>query len=214
MGATVKASQQAPVQQQFSEEDFIKTFQVFRPTPELLAKVGLPATPEGAAVFQNEIVTPIVRQAVTMAAFQMEKLKQDMTAHIKEQLALYEPARQMAVERTEAALKSEFLTANPDLKGFEPLLTEIHDRLKSQGTRFKSKEEAFKTVADHARSIIKGVPGLQNGAVAAENGQSTNTTNGASRMSGLSGSGQGGVGATARGAVGTKRKTQAETLFG
>lgn len=212
VGATVKANQPAAATPQFTEADFIDTFKVFQPTPELLAEIGLPATPAGAQIFRDKFVTPIVRQAVTMAAFQMQKLQQDLEAKFEKRFATYEPARQLAASQQEATLRDEFLTKHEDLKGYEPLLQEIYARLQSQGTRFKDKDEAFKTIAEQARGLIKSIPGLQNPQGQVTQPQPNNTTNGASRMSGLSGSGQGGV----RGASGgsTKKKNTSEQLWG
>ena len=214
VGQSVPAAlqQQAAQQpQQFTEQDFIRTFNVFQPTPELLAKVGLPATPEGAAVFRDEVVTPIVRQAVTMAAYQMEKLKGDLVEHIKQQLQPYEPARQLAVERETEKLKVEFFTTNSDLKDYEPLVMEVYARLSAQGTKWKTKDEAFKTIAEQTRSILKSTPGLQ-AMAGGGNGQPTTTQGGSgSRMSPLSGGGQGGA---ARAGGSSKAKSTAEELFG
>ena len=83
VGTSVPAAiqqHQAAQPKTMTTEDFEKSFNVFKPTPEMLAKVGLPATPEGAEVFRNEVVMPIVRQAVTMSAYQMEKLKADLVS--------------------------------------------------------------------------------------------------------------------------------------
>jgi hypothetical protein len=211
-GVTPPPAQQP--QQQFTQEDFVRTFQVFQPTPEVLASVGLPNTPEAAVAFGN-ISNAIVRQAVTMAAYQMEKLKADLEAKYEAKFADYEPARAMAQERQAEKMREEFLALNPDLQGYEPLLLEIRDRLAGQGIRFKTKDEAFKAVAEHARKLISTIPGLSaNGGNAQQpQTQSTPTTTGASRMSGLSGSGQGGVGGSRSNGAGGKKST-AEQLFG
>lgn len=216
VGATIaNQPKPAPVVQPFTEEDFIRTFQVFQPTPELLAEIGLPNTPQTVAAFQAKIVTPIVRQAVTMAAYQLEKVKQELTEHVKTQLQQYEPARQMAVERYEEAAKGRFFEKYQDLKGYEPILMEIKDRLVSQGTRFKDEDEAFKAIADHAKTIIGKIGGLGNGngGQTATNGQQTTTVSRTGGMSTLSGGGQGGSGA-ARTTGGGKKKNTSEALWG
>lgn len=218
---TVAAVPQAQPQQQqpqFTEQDFIKTFNVFQPTAEILASIGLPSTPETVQGF-NSIATAIVKQSVTMAAYQMQKLQQDLEAKYEKRLAQFEPARQMAEEKVNEQLKEEFLGKNPDLKGFEPLVLEIRDRLMSQGVQFKTKEEAFQTLATHARKILQQIPGLQAGGAgegqqAVQQPQSTTTTSGASRMSALSGAGQGGAGQNRPSAAQKPKKNTAETLFG
>lgn len=211
--ATIRQQQVQQQQPQFTEQDFIKQFQVFQPTPELLASIGLPNTPETVEAFRG-VSTAIVRQAVTMASFQMEQMKTQLMKQLQQD---YGPAREFVNQQTEEKLKTEFLAENQDLVGFEPLLLEIRDRLISQGTKFTTKAEAFKTVAEHARQIIKQMPGLAaaGGQQQQQQKQSTPASSGSgSRMSALSGAGQGGVGGAAPSTSGGKKKGTAETLFG
>lgn len=214
VGTSVPAAiqqHQAAQPKAMTTEDFEKSFNVFKPTPEMLAKVGLPATPEGAEIFRNEVVMPIVRQAVTMSAYQMEKLKADLTSEFKKELSSYEPARQLAEERAMEKVKEQFFKAHPDLREFEPLVIVARDRLKGQGTTFKTVDEAIKAVADETRSLLATIPNVQRNGEA--NSQTTQS-NGAHKthsMSALSGAGQGGAGGS-RGA--TKPKSVAEELWG
>lgn len=190
--------QQPPTQQQqqprqYTQEEFDRVFNVFRPT-ERHMKLFVPnwdtLTPEqkqeSGAVF-GEIVNALMKQATTMSHYQLQQFQEDQFA----------PVQQFIRQAHEANLKQEFYTQHEDLKPYESLVDAIVAKMKTNGFN-GSKDDAFKIVSEEARKIIKGLPG-QNGT----NGQQQQGANGqqqkpkttqSSRMSTVSAGGQGGVG--------------------
>lgn len=203
--SSVKAVQPQQ-QQQYTQEDFDRAFNVVKVTPEVLAKFGLPATPEAAVAF-GELTQAIVRQAVTMASYQVENTKRQLLEQFSQE---YGPARQFAIEQQEQRLKEEFFTSHPDLKGYDPLLVQVKDQLLREGQDFKGDKQAvFKAVADRTRAIIKSLPGLngQNQQQQPQNGSPRPT----GKMSTVSAGGQGGAGAGGGSASGANT---AKSVFG
>lgn len=180
--------QQAPPQT-VSEEDFNKMFNVVRLDPARAAQILGIGDPTGMNPEQvthlNQFAHDVVRQAVTMAAFQM----QQMQRQIEEQ---FRPALTRAQVEAEREAKSEFFEKNPALKDYEPLLVEIKERLVAQG--FKgTKEQWFSTLAGEANKVLAKVPGLK----VSNPGQQQQPKT--SRMSTVSTGGQGGSGVPSKG---------------
>jgi hypothetical protein len=130
-----------------------------------------------------------------------------------------QPALQMAEERNMEKLKTEFFEKHEDLKGYEPLLVLIRDQFVAKGIQFKTKEEAFKAVADAAREHIQKIPGLQGGAGSGtSNGAGSSKLDGKagnSRMPNLSeGKGQSGAGDQGGASHKSGSKSTAERIFG
>lgn len=178
-----------PQQQNISEEDFNKMFNVHRADEKFLRDLlGLdPETqvaPERLAAF-NQYGQALVRQAVTMAAFQIDAIKQELTKQMS-------PAVTFAQQQEHERLKTEFFKTNEDLKPYEPLVTEVYQRLAASGWK-GSKEEAFKTIADNARTILKQLPGDLLSQQSSPESQ-TKAPKPAHKMSTVSSGGQGGAG--------------------
>ncbi len=207
-GVAQQVQQGAQPQQQYTQDDFNRIFNVVQVTPETLAKFGLPATPEAAKAF-SELKDAIVRQAVTMSHYLVQQAQEGMTKQFGQE---YGVAKQFASEYYENKLKDEFFETHPDLKGYDPLLIQVKDQLLREGQDFKGdKQAAFKAVAERTRAVIKSLPGL-NGQQSQQTttGNQSKPTSGKTRMSTVTTGGQGGAGATSSGSG----ANTAKTLFG
>jgi len=172
-GVVPKPTQQ---EQPLDREALKKQLNVFEPDENLLAGV-LKGGQEGLAALV-QIVDGISRQSVTIATLQAQRMVEELTGRLT-------PVERHFQEQQMNALKAEFLEKNKDLVGYEVICNAVKDQLVASG--FKgTKEQVFKAVADGARKVIKGLPGVQAG-----NG---------------GGSGQGGNGATPNGQQQQQRK--------
>lgn len=205
--------QQAP-QRQFTQEDFNRAMNVVQITPDRLAQFGLPSTPEAAQAFQS-LVGDIVKQAVTMNAYQLENRMQQ----VHQQLT---PVQQMVREQKEQQLKGEFLQKYPDMKGYEPLLETVQTQLQNEGYKptatnpNEAKKEVFDAVYGRAKQLLQQLPGLQQqqGQQQQQQGgqqppQQQQQRQAANKMSTVSAGGQGGSGGQGGG-----KKTTAQQIFG
>lgn len=130
---------------------FEKAFNVHKFDPKAFAQLGYSEEQlEQVAPFFEALRDGLVRQAVTMSNYQIGLLREEL-------LKQFQPALDVAQRQLEERLKSEFLEAHKDLRGYEPLLEEIKNRLVSEKRQFKSKEELFTTISTEARSIIDKV---------------------------------------------------------
>lgn len=173
----------APAQpeRQYTREDYDRVFHVPKWTKQhvqlLRQAIAEEGGEEAALQLFNELSTASVKNAVTMGSYhlmdQVEKLR-----------AEFAPLRAAMEEIQYAKIRDEFYSVNADLKGFEPLVDSLGERLRAQG--FKgTKEEAFERVASEARKVLEKLD-------PSKVQQQKQTTT--SRMSALSGGGQGGVG--------------------
>lgn len=173
--------QNQPVAPQMTQEEIDRALRVFRPTAkqvEALREGG-----ENALGALNEIVAGVYQQATTMSAYQMQ-LQMEKIQGILNPVHTYVQQQQMA------ALKNEFFTEHPDLKGLDPLLASIKDQIVQEGKTFSDKKLAFAEVATRARALMKSLPGMTP-AGAAASVAATGTP--PSNMSTQIGGGQGGA---------------------
>ena len=154
LAAAVRAgsAQQAPAQQ-MSQEDFDRLFHVMRPDQQMLNAIR--SGDEAAALAAlTQFSHGTAKQAIALASYQFQL----ELAKIREAVA---PALGFVQEQQMQRLESEFYEQHSDLKGYEPVLKAIRDGFVAKGAQFKSKEEAFKAVAEEARKILKGLPNAQ-----------------------------------------------------
>lgn len=199
--------QQQQPPKQYTQEDFDKLFNVWKPTPDLIKAIR-EGDEQAALVALANMGSGVQKQAVTIASL----LVQDVRDQLIEQ---FTPYMNYVKQDHETKLWTEFISMeeNKDLKGFEPLLKVVVAHMKDE---FKgktlSKEEGFKALADRARAMIKSLPGAQSQAQGAA-GQQTQTTQQGKKMPPLSSGGQAGSGG-ANAASGTSKKSPAHAVFG
>jgi hypothetical protein len=174
LGQTPSGKEDKP----YTMEDFNRVMNVYNPPAGVVEDIL--AGGDRAVAALGQIVNGVNKQSVTMASYMIQQLREDLETK-------FATARQFAQKQYEEDLRKEFLTKYTDLKGFEPLLTEIVGQMKASGFQAETKEEAFKAIAERAKVIIKSLPGLQTGA-------RNNPTAQPGKMPALSGGGQGGVG--------------------
>jgi hypothetical protein len=183
--------QQQP-QQQLTEEEFRRMTNYANITEQEFLGLFVEDRKQAAQNFQN-LIQKAVTQAVTMASLAHNAALEQVNQR-------FSPALQYVQSAQEKQLQAEFMEANTDLKGYEPLLMAIADQLKKEpGFKTMGKEQAFKTVAERARLVISKMPGAQqqqgggtqgNG----QNGQRQQQTRQPGRMNTLSSGGQAGAG--------------------
>ena len=189
--ANIGQTPAAPVQEdRISPEEFDRTFNVTRADEKLFRDVfGIeaesPVAPERVAAFNN-YCQGLVKQAVTMAAFQINAVEGKLTQHVS-------PAVEYARAQQHEKLKTEFFESNKDLKSYEPLVAEVYQKLSATGYK-GSKEQVFKTIAEQTRTILKSLPGDLLGAGNGSSGNVNQPPKSAHKMSTVSAGGQSGAG--------------------
>jgi len=192
--ASVTAANQANAQPQkeLSPEEVAKAFNVYEipaPMVQRLAGEDPEVQKEVLGHFQ-QMRDGLVRQALTISAYQQQLLKDQMM----QQLA---PALQMAQGVYQQEQRKRFFEEYPDLAGVEPLLEEIRDNMIAKGVKFDSEKHAFTEVAKRARAVLAKLPRTEGGN--GGQGAQGQTQQSANRMSTVSSGGQGGVGASNKG---------------
>lgn len=200
---TLKPLVQPQQQQQWTQEDFDRTFNVVRVTPELAAALGLAET---SVPKLQEFAHAIARQATTMAEWRIGEVTRQMQQQFNQQLT---PLQQYYKQQQDVEYERQFMTKHPEFKGMEPVLRNIYAKLQAEGRTFKTVEEAFNEVAGQAKTILDALKK----AGAAPQQQNTTTSTGVPaqqgrKMSTLTGGGQG-----ASGKSGTQQTT-ARAIFG
>jgi len=194
----VVPGQVAPAQQQrqFTQEDFDRTFKVFKPTAKMLAslKKAIADGDEGEGLAAlNELAHGVYQQSATMAAYLVQKMQNDFEPRLAPLQAMYQ-------KHQEDQLWSRFQEKNPDLKGQRQMVEVVTRKLFESGFQ-GNEEEAFQLVADQTRIMFQQMFGdswkdmigktqTQQQQTQAQSAQRTS----ASRMSTLSGGGQVGAG--------------------
>jgi hypothetical protein len=200
----------APIQQQqqrqYTQEEFDRVMNVYRPSAAQLRALRNAENEEEALAALNDMLQGASRQAITMAQYGMQAQRQEIEQMIN-------PLRSFYAEAQKERLKTEFYQQHGDLKPYEPFVTALIDSMQARGMKFPTKEAAFKAASEEARKQLKAVPGLNFGkrinppAGAGAAGAGQNNSQRQSRMSTLSGGGQGGVGgASGKGGTGGKVK--------
>lgn len=157
--------QAAPQTQQqpapMSPEEFRKHYQipvVDDAVYEAILGVA-PDKPERAAALDN-LMQGFLRAGVLMGQdllkAQLGQFESRFTNQISPLLAAHQQAQ-------EAAIINEFQAANPDLKDYMAVVTEVRDAMIARGTKFSSKEEMFKQVGEATRQVLNRVRGTPAG---------------------------------------------------
>lgn len=182
---TVRASQPVvkQVAPQPTQEEIDKHLGVVKVTPEMCVEMGLPAE---AAPFLDKLQKSIVTNAVRMANVIIEQKAAELNRKV-------DPHISFAQRQQHIMLEHQFREANPDLKGYEPIVNDIAAKLKQSGFR-GNQEQAFQKIAEETRKYLKGMgidPATKN--VGGTVGTETSTTS-KPNMSTVSAGSQGGAG--------------------
>lgn len=208
----VTAAQPQPQLTQEQVNKLLNVYRVDRPHAQRLLKaLRLQVDDESAldevAQLLEEITEGKSRQAVTMAAVQLEALRRGELNNIQNQL---KPVLTFAQQQQEAQLRKEFMEKYPDMAGWEPMLEMVYQQLLTEKATFADKQSAFKAVYDRAKATLAKLPNAQGNN---NNGQTVQRQpNGQfAKMSTVSTGGQMGAGAKT---ATTGREKLARTLFG
>lgn len=191
--------QNAPVKEQarMSPEEFEKQFNVFKATKEFVAKLRS-ENPDDALAALHELRDGINRQNVSMNQVLIQAAIEKALAPVMEQL---QPVQSYITEQREAQLKVQFFKENPELAPHESIVTLVRQSLEAKGlpAEVNTVPKALKYLADESKKVIATLQQSTN-----TNGTTNANTNGRSagavkstKMSQLSGGGQGGASSTA-----------------
>lgn len=160
-----------------------------------------PDKPERVAALDG-ILQGYMRAGVLMGQdllkAQLGQFESRFTGQISPLLAAHQQAQ-------EAAIVNEFQTANPDLKDYMSVVTEVRDAMIARGTKFSSKEEMFKKVGEATRQVLTRVRGT--GAPASQQPSSVPNSSKPRTMTPASTGGRGG-------SASSTPKSTAEAIFG
>lgn len=195
-----RPQEQAPAPKQYTQEDIDKFTNAFKASPELIGE--LLEGGEKSLTAMSQIVEGVVKQATTISWLQAQMLQKQMGEQMNPAMEYY---RGEQVKQ----LRNEFFDAHADLKGQDKLLSAVKVGIDQERIlEGKTKEEAFKIIADRAREVLSA-----NGANGANgNGAQQKPAAQQPRMATLSRGSQHGAAASG-GAGGASPKT-AEVIFG
>lgn len=171
------APQQAQPQRQWTQEEFNRAFNVFNADEDLVTQV-LAGGPKAVEAL-NRVVTGVVRQATTMAAYQMQQMRDELEGRIT-------PLQAAHQAQNEERLLGRFLDTHNDLKGFEVLIKHVAQGLQANGRRFDTEKAAFDHVANEVRTLVKQFAGSGQGQQGQQTQQQTQQTGASSTMATLS----------------------------
>jgi len=195
-----RPQEQAQAPKQYTQEDIDRFTNAFKASPELIGE--LLEGGEKSLTAMSQIVEGVVKQATTISWLQAQMLQKQMGEQMNPAMEYY---RGEQVKQ----LRNEFFDSHADLKGQDKLLSAVKVGIDQERIlEGKTKEEAFKIIADRAREVLSA-----NGANGANgNGAQQRPAAQQPKMATLSRGSQHGAAASA-GAGGASLKT-AETIFG
>lgn len=197
---------QAPPQPQMTQAEFNQKMNIVEVTPEMCQEIGLP--PESAPKM-NALVQAIAKQAMTVAAYH----QQLRFEQLQQQFA---PVQSYMQQQQEQALRSQFMEANPQFKGYEPLLENVYAKMIADGFRANTPQELFAEVTRRGDDLLKKLNLAPSGSPTASSAVPSRgqATPGKSRMSPLPSGGQGGTGRGAGQTDGSSQKLAAWLFSG
>lgn len=176
------APQQVP---QLTQDDIDKQLGVVKITPEMCVELGLPAE---AAPFLDKLQKGIVTNAVRMSDVIIQQKLADMQRGLAPHISFAQHQQQLVLEQ-------QFREAHPDLKGYEPVVKDISDKLAKSGFR-GTQAQAFAKVAEETKKYLMGMGIDPSKQVENSNGVASAATTTSSKpiMSTVSKGSQGGAG--------------------
>jgi hypothetical protein len=200
LAGSLRQQQSSEQSQQMTPEQLQEYLAVYNPTVEDATALGLTAE---ALPHLQRLLDAKVKQATRAAAIQFEYLKRSM----EERLA---PLQTLIQQQQQETLIKQFYTDNPDLVGKEQLVEAVYAKL--GGRSWKSKEEAFKTVAENTRQLLTVLTGQANGGGNPPNG-TQQMKSGVPKMSTVMTGGAGGGKQQQAGATLTPQQKLAREFF-
>lgn len=138
---------------QMTDDEFAKKFNIHKTTPEEYeAILGIkPDSPARVAAL-DAALQAVSRQSVTISRALMEQMREELGLQVQ-------PAREFMLQQQAREHHQMFVTNNPDLKDYTPLLQELVVSTKAKIDRgelpnFKSPQEAAQFVATQARKLL------------------------------------------------------------
>jgi hypothetical protein len=144
----------APPPKQMTQEELAAHFAVWNPDDSFVNGLNAISDPEADVATRRKIVTDM-RDGIMQQAFRAAQLVvQEEIARFRGEVA---PAVNFAQQRQAKQVMKDFATAYPALDGQDELVNTITAGLQQNGFKPKSKDEAFKKVAEIAEGILKRV---------------------------------------------------------
>lgn len=204
----LRASQPTPQAPRMSQEEFDKTFNVYKADAAgFKAITGYDAEKPEQITALNNAFQAVTRQALTMADAMASQKIEALKAELMGELSPVKTAHQAQFEKQ---LRDDFFIAHADLKDFGPLVETVAAGIKASGQKFSSKDELFKFAADKTRSllpasVLQQTAAPQGGAVTPQTQQPTTQR----RMTTVSTGGQ-----VSAGQASAAPQNDAKTIFG
>lgn len=149
--------QQQPIQITPEQQaEFDKQFNVVRVTPDVFKSVTgyAPESPEQMKALEN-LLHNTARQAVALSQY---AINQSVEKRFNDFNTKLSPIMEQHHAATLQKMENEFIQTYPDLKDYKELVKDVAtsvNALRQQGKlNFTSRQEAFKFVADRARSLL------------------------------------------------------------
>jgi len=142
-----KVNQQREQTQQkpLTPAEIDKMLNVFVPKKDFFDRFNNPETREAAFL---EMRDGLMTQAMTAARYMIDMQKQELDPRLSR-------FDEFVQEQKTAALRSEFLEANPGLQRWSKLLPMISQQLQQSGYKASSKTDGFARLADEATKFIR-----------------------------------------------------------
>lgn len=149
---------QAPTPEEVAE--FEKQFNVVKVNADIYKQIlGVAPQNEQQVQALQGLLHGAAKQAIAMSTYMMRNEMQQRLQQVQQQFA---PVNDYVTQQQVTKIENDFLTANPDLKDHQALVKEIAIAARASGQQFKSRDDAFKFVADRARSLLgKAAPAGQ-----------------------------------------------------
>ena len=175
-------------QKEYTPEELDKLFNVYTPTPEVLAQ--LLQGGEGALQAFIAIREGLQKQFGTLLQYQLELARRDLTGAM-------DPALKFVADAAAKADRDDFFSQHEDLRDYELLTQTVFNALKAEGYQAPDKATAFKTLADRTRALLPTAGGNGSGTRPSAGSRTTNSSTGSRPASLSRGSQAGGGGGSA-----------------
>ena len=181
--SSVTSTPVTEIRQPPSVEELEKTFNVWKPSAELVAQLRS-EKPEDALAALAQIRDGLLRQAMTMAEYRVQQLLKGMRENELSPIQTY------VSEQQATSFRNDFFKTNPDLEQYETLIDGVAAKLQAANAlQGLSRKDIMKKFADDSNIIVKQL--------LAKGGESSTPTNGKTtgsspsrKMSTLTGGGQ------------------------
>ncbi len=174
---------------QYTQAEIEQLLNVWKPDASFLKKLGFPEPTAEQLAAVHEMRDHLIRQANTMSEARVQQLLGEYKSQLEE-LSTY-----VSEQRAQAATNS-FFSQYSELKPYEEIVEAVSAKLEASGFKAPTQAKVFEEIAKNTTEVLKRM----NVKIEKKSGGGAGTGgNGQSRMSRLTGGGQGGGGESGKG---------------